>query len=86
MQRGSTSDLTAPFGKRPSTVRGWLEAGRFPGAYKLNGKQWRAPQSAVEGFQALEREQGGNGTRSLLLQRGRASLGDYRKVRSARDG
>lgn len=77
----TVADLAGLFGKKRSTVRAWLEAGRFAGAYKLNGKQWRAPRSAVEGFQALEREQGGNGTCSLSPKRGRARLSDYRKVR-----
>ena len=35
------------FGKRPSTVRAWVERGDFPGAYKLHGKEWRVPASAV---------------------------------------
>lgn len=73
-------DLASLFGKRPSTVRAWLEAERFPGAYKLNGKQWRVPRSAVEAFQARERE--GQGQQPPPSPpRGRGSLSDYRKVR-----
>ena len=48
-------DLAGAFGKSPSTVRAWLERGDFPGAYKLNGKQWRIPASAVEAFQFRQR-------------------------------
>ena len=44
-------DLAILFGKQPSTVRGWVERGDFPGAYKLHGKEWRVPVSAVEAFQ-----------------------------------
>src|SRR6266849_9524820 len=43
--------LAALFGKRPSTVRAWIERGDFPGSYKLHGKEWRVPPSAVEAFQ-----------------------------------
>jgi Helix-turn-helix domain len=48
-------DLAKLFGKRPSTVRGWVERGDFPGAYKLNGKEWRVPASGVKAFQDAQR-------------------------------
>lgn len=48
-------DLAQLFGKRPSTVRAWVERGDFPGAYKLHGKEWRVPASAVEAFQNRQR-------------------------------
>ena len=43
------------FGKQPSTVRAWVERGDFAGAYKLHGKEWRVPVSAVEAFQDRQR-------------------------------
>lgn len=54
------ADLTIPglallFGKRPSTVRGWVERGDFPGAYKLHGREWRVPASAIQAFQDAQR-------------------------------
>ena len=48
-------DLAQLFGKQPSTVRAWVERGDFPGAYKLHGKEWRVPVSAVEAFQNRQR-------------------------------
>src|SRR2546422_10639661 len=48
-------DLAKQFGKQPSTVRAWVERGDFPGAYKLHGKEWRVPVSAVEPFQNRQR-------------------------------
>src|SRR5205814_7168676 len=48
-------DLAQLFGKRPSTVRAWVERGDFPGAYKLHGKEWRVPVSGVEAFQNWQR-------------------------------
>ena len=47
--------LAQLFGKQPSTVRAWVERGDFPGAYKLQGKEWRVPVSAVEAFQDRQR-------------------------------
>ena len=47
--------LAQLFGKQPSTARAWVERGDFPGAYKLNGKEWRVPVSAVDAFQDRQR-------------------------------
>jgi excisionase family DNA binding protein len=47
--------LAQLFGKQPSTVRAWVERGDFPGAYKLHGKEWRVPASAVDAFQNRQR-------------------------------
>jgi hypothetical protein len=60
-------DLTIPelarlFGKRPSTVRAWVERGDFPGAYKLNGREWRIPPPAVAAFRENQRRQNGLST------------------------
>jgi len=48
-------DLAQLFGKQRSTVRAWVERGDFPGAYKLHGKEWRVPVSAVDAFQNRHR-------------------------------
>jgi hypothetical protein len=55
------ADLTIPelarrYDRRPGTVREWCEAGRFPGAYKLNDREWRIPASAVITFDLQSRE------------------------------
>jgi hypothetical protein len=59
----NVADLAMLFKKKPSTVRAWIERGDFPGAYKLNGKEWRVPAAAVEAFQKAQ-------------QRGAADPGD----------
>lgn len=46
----TVGELSAHYHRAPSTVRAWLEAGRFPGAYKLNGRDWRVPPAALEAF------------------------------------
>ena len=52
----TVADLCAHFQRSASTVRGWLEAGRFPGAYKLPGSPkhsaWRIPPAALTAFKA----------------------------------
>lgn len=65
------ADLTVPqvaerFGKAPGTVRKWLAAGDFPGAYQVHGKEWRIPSAALQAFR--EKQQGESG-----------ELGDWRK-------
>lgn len=48
----TVGELAARFHRAASTVRGWCEHGRFEGAYKLNGRDWRIPQTAVDAFVA----------------------------------
>jgi excisionase family DNA binding protein len=51
----TTRELAERLHRAPSTVRGWVEEGRLPGAYKLNGRDWRVPAGAVESFLAGQR-------------------------------
>jgi helix-turn-helix protein len=51
----TVAELAVQFHRKPSTVRGWLEAGRFPGAYKLRDRDWRVPAAALDAFLAQER-------------------------------
>ena len=84
---GDTADFTleavaARFGRSRSTVRGWLEAGRLPGAYKLRGRSWRIPPAALDAF--LEAERSALPSRAPAagrLKRGQA-LSDWRKARA----
>jgi hypothetical protein len=50
----TVAELSAHFHRAPATVRAWLEAGRFPGAYKLNGRAWRIPSPALEAFRTRQ--------------------------------
>jgi hypothetical protein len=50
-------ELAGRFHRSPSTIRGWCEQGRFEGAFKLNGRDWRIPQPAVDAFLAQQRRQ-----------------------------
>jgi hypothetical protein len=64
----TVAELAARFHRAPSTLRGWLETGRFEGAYKLNGRDWRIPSASVAGFLAQQRR-----------GRDKADLGAWRK-------
>lgn len=51
----TVADVAAQLHRSPSTVRGWVEAGRFTGAFKLNARDWRIPAVAVDAFIAGQR-------------------------------
>lgn len=76
----TVAELAVAFHRKPSAVRGWLEAGRFPGAYKLRGREWRVPSEALEGFRANER-QGKTPDAGASGDRPAGGLGDWRSVR-----
>jgi excisionase family DNA binding protein len=60
-----------------STVRAWLNHGLFPGAYKLRGRDWRIPQTALQAF--LEEEATGKGTRRNGQRTGTVDLAAWRE-------
>jgi excisionase family DNA binding protein len=80
----TVADLAALFNRAPSTVRAWLEAGQFEGAYRLNGRAWRVPRSAVRKFR--ERQQLAHPARRSLpatkAADSRGKLSDWRVVSS----
>lgn len=45
----TVAEVAAEVGRAPSTIRGWLIAGRLRG-YNLNGKSWRIPRSALHEY------------------------------------
>ena len=69
----TVDEVATRYGRAPSTVRGWCEAGRFPGAYKLHDREWRIPRAAVEAFDVAQRERPAGPAR-----RGVPSLSDWR--------
>lgn len=72
------------FGRHSSTVRAWLEAGEFPGAYKLKGREWRIPAGSLAAFEDTARRS--TGTQIAASKRSRHStpnLADWRKKVSA---
>ena len=76
--------LAARFKRSPSTIRGWIELGRFPGAYRLRGREWRVPAAGVAAFEAAERNGGSSTSESKVSAAAPAGrtvdLGAWRKV------
>jgi excisionase family DNA binding protein len=42
-------------GRDASTVRAWAARGEFPGAYRLNGREWRIPAESLRAWQEGQR-------------------------------
>src|SRR2546422_8523983 len=66
----TVAEAATRFHRSASTIRTWTEEGRFIGAYKLNGRDWRIPVAAVAQFIERQRHQGAG-----------HDLGAWRKVR-----
>lgn len=69
-------ELAAELDRAESTVRGWLNAGEIPQAYKLNGREWRVPRTAVRDF--LDRQRDEDEGPGKIRSRG-GKLGDWRR-------
>jgi len=67
----TVADIASHFQRSSSTVRDWIRAGRFSGAFRLNGRDWRVPQAALLAFSEAQR------------QRGKSTLGAWRRARRA---
>ena len=46
----SLEEVAERVGRAPSTVRGWCRCGSLVGSYRLNGRGWRIPESALDAF------------------------------------
>ena len=62
----NVGQLALRFGRKDSTVREWCEAGLFPGAYKLRGREWRVPFAGVLAFEKQERIRGRRRSRGRI--------------------
>jgi hypothetical protein len=51
----TVADLAARFGRKPSTIRGWLDRELIPGSYRFRGREWRVPAGALAAFEAGQR-------------------------------
>lgn len=81
----TVAEIARTLSRKPSTVRGWLEAGEIPSAYRMNGREWRVPRSAFAAF--LERKRSAPeraAVRTERPRRGSVDLGAWRRVGSGR--
>jgi excisionase family DNA binding protein len=53
----TVEDVAEETGRAPSTVRGWLLAGALRG-YKISGRDWRVPSSALRDYLTGQTETG----------------------------
>jgi Helix-turn-helix domain len=51
----TVAQLAARFGRKPSTVRGWLDRQLIPGAYRFQGREWRVPAASLAAFEESQR-------------------------------
>jgi len=49
----TVEEVAKMFGRHPNTIRGWLQNGGLRG-YKLKGKEWRVPRTAIREFQTRQ--------------------------------
>ena len=81
-------DLTVPqvaklFGRAPSTVRQWLKA-RLLDGYKLRGREWRIPQTAIAAFQERQRTVPRDHDAPAPRPARGTSLGDWQRITADR--
>ena len=55
----TVDDVAELLGRTPACVRGWCRAHRVPGAFRLNGREWRIPKAGLRAY--LERARDGQG-------------------------
>lgn len=75
----TVQQVAALFSRGDSTVRTWLSEGRFPSAYRLQGREWRIPAGDVEQMQRAERERHRRGREQPATQSAPTDLGEWRK-------
>lgn len=46
----SVQEVAEQVGRKPSTIRTWLGAGKIPEAYRREGRDWRVPPAALRKF------------------------------------
>jgi hypothetical protein len=66
-------------GRAGSTVRTWCNLGHFEGAFRLNGRDWRVPESALRRYLEGQTETGEAPGRAGVGRE--ADLGSWRRVR-----
>ena len=63
--------------RSPSTIRTWANTGQLDGAFKLQGRSWRIPASAIESL--IERQQSGQHEPPTVQGDGPVNLSSWRQ-------
>lgn len=75
----TVAQVAAHIGREESTIRGWVGAGRFPGAFKL-GREWRIPrEDLADALNSCGDNEAGRAREPEIT--GRGDLAAWRKER-----
>lgn len=77
----TVDDIAHQLGRTPACVRAWCRAGRVPGAYRLNGREWRIPRAGLTAYIERARDGQGSDGRNEARRQGGADLGAWRSER-----
>lgn len=72
----TAADVAEMLDRTPAAVRAWCAAGKIPGAYRLNGREWRIPAAALRAYLDAQADCGGD-QRPKPAARG--DLNDWRR-------
>jgi len=75
----TVGQVAAQFGKGASTIRTWLARGELPDAYRLHGREWRVPATAVVALQRSQAARHAQTSTAAPKSRQAADLGEWRK-------
>ena len=73
----TVEEVAQRFNRHTSTVRGWIAQGRFAGAYRLRGREWRIPATGLAAFEEAER----GAEVAAPASKTQADISDWRRVR-----
>jgi hypothetical protein len=73
-------DVASRDGRVVSTVRTWCNSGKLPGAFRLNGRDWRVPAQSLTAW----RESQQNPTPKAASDPPNDDIGSWRRVRKGR--
>ena len=76
----SLEEVGERVGRAVSTVRTWANSGKLPGAFRLNGRDWKVPESALADY--LDAQKNPNSQTGVHPQS--TDLGSWRSVRRKR--
>jgi excisionase family DNA binding protein len=74
-------EVAEAVGRAVSTVRTWCNSGQIEGAFRLNGRDWRVPESALRRYVESQGQDGDED--EIGVRAGEVDLGRWRRHRRA---